>query len=123
VSTPTLPPTGKPIESTVDPTDPTSRSEVCLAVSDRPLEPAVIFVTKYCGREVGERSVGQHPDIADDVAAVLRDAAATCLQGNPNKAATKRRPREGATMHQPLPDQLPASEPARVDAAGGKISV
>jgi catechol 2,3-dioxygenase-like lactoylglutathione lyase family enzyme len=83
VSTPTLPPTGKPIESTVDPTDPTSRSEVCLVVSDRPLEPAVIFVTKYCGREVGERSVGQHPDIADEFAAMLRAAASLARTQQP----------------------------------------
>ena len=66
------------IGSTPDPADRTARVEVCLMGSRRPDEPPVIFVTKYRGCEMGERSVGVHPDIADDVAAWLRDAAAMC---------------------------------------------
>jgi hypothetical protein len=78
VTTPTSPATAKTIGSMLDPADPTSRPEVCLVVSHRPLEPDVIYLTKYRGQQVGERSVGLHPDIADDVAAMLRDAAAMC---------------------------------------------
>jgi len=66
------------IGSTPDPTDRTARVEVCLTSSHRSDKSAVIFVTKYCGREVGERSIGLHPDLADEVAAWLRDAAARC---------------------------------------------
>jgi hypothetical protein len=65
-----------PIGSVLDPADPSTRVEVCLVTSSRTNEPAVIFVTKYSGHEVGERSVGLHPDIVEDVAAMLRDAAA-----------------------------------------------
>ena len=70
-----------PIGSTLDPADPTSRLEVCLVVSRRPLEPDMIYLTKYRGQQVGERSVGLHPDIADDVAAMLRDAASRWRAG------------------------------------------
>ena len=50
-------PTYHPIGSTLDPADPTSRLEVCLVISHRPLEPDVIYLTKYRGQQVGERSV------------------------------------------------------------------
>jgi hypothetical protein len=35
----------------------------------------MIYLTKYRGQQVGERSVGLHPDIANNVAAMLRAAA------------------------------------------------
>jgi len=74
-----------PIGSSLDPTDPTARLEVCLVVPYRPLEPALIYVTKYCGHQVGERSVGLHPSVANDVAAMLRAAAAMYDTQRPHK--------------------------------------
>jgi hypothetical protein len=68
----------QPIGSIPDPRDPTARVEVCVVRSHRLDEPAVIFVTKYCGREIGNQSIGLHLDTADQIATLLRDAAATC---------------------------------------------
>ena len=73
--------TSQVIGSILDPVDPTSRLEVCLVVSHRAEEPDVVYLTKYRGQQVGERSVGLHPDIADDVAAMLRDAASRWRAG------------------------------------------
>ena len=66
------------IGSTLDPADPASRLEVCIVGSHGPRDSELIYLTKYRGQQVGERSVGLHPDIADDIAAMLRDAAAVC---------------------------------------------
>ena len=63
-----------PIGSTPDPADPTARLEVCVFDSGGADESPVIYLSKYRGREVGERSVGLHPAIADDIAAMLRAA-------------------------------------------------
>ena len=71
------------IGSILDPEDQTSRLEVCLVVSHRAGEPDVVYLTKYRGQQVGERSVGLHPDIADDVAAMLRAAASLARTQQP----------------------------------------
>jgi hypothetical protein len=89
-------PTYHPIGSIRDPADPTARLEVCLVRPHRLMETPIIYLTKYCGQQVGERSVGLHPDIANDVARMLRAAAAlsrgaddgtsTTLDGNEPRA-------------------------------------
>lgn len=66
------------IGSVPDPLDRTARIEVCLVGSHRGHQPTVIFVTKYSGCEVEERSVGLHPDMAEEVAAMLREAVTAC---------------------------------------------
>jgi hypothetical protein len=84
-------PTYHPIGSTLDPGDPTARLEVCVVTSHRQGKPPVIYVTKYCGHTVGERSVGLHPDVALDIAAMLRAAVSMCrdeqLEHREGKAA------------------------------------
>lgn len=77
-----------PIGSTPDPADPTARLEVCLVDSHRPGEPSVIYLTKYRGCQAGERSVGLHPDVANDIAAMLRAAVAMCSAQQPRRKPT-----------------------------------
>lgn len=69
-----------PIGSMPCPLDGTTRFEVCLVKSAHLDESLVIYLTKYHGREVGERSVGIHPAIANDIAAMLRAAASMARQ-------------------------------------------
>ena len=78
----------QPIGSTPDPTDETARLEVCLINSGRSGESPVIYLTKYHSREIGERSVGIHPPIAQDIAAMLRDAASRARDAEVEERAT-----------------------------------
>ena len=74
-----------PIGSVLDPADPTARVEVCLVHPHRPSESPIVYVTKYQGRAVGERSVGLSAEIADEIAAMLRIAATMGRTQQPEK--------------------------------------
>ncbi|HEV8552522.1 MAG TPA: hypothetical protein VGR65_03920 [Casimicrobiaceae bacterium] len=48
----------------------------------------MIYLTKYRGCQAGERSVGLHPDVANDIAAMLRAAVAMCSAQQPRRKPT-----------------------------------